>query len=158
MKNDHKAQPNNMIYLINGPNLNMLGYRESQYYGTTSLKEIENSCETVCGENGFSLRCLQSNHEGQLIDWIQEAHQSPSVKGILINAGALSHTSLALHDALKMLTIPIVEVHLSNIYKRELVRHHSYVSQVATGVVVGFTDNSYVLGLNGLLSLLTAQH
>jgi 3-dehydroquinate dehydratase-2 len=138
-----------MIHLINGPNLNMLGVRNPEIYGTTTLNEIENRCTTIAKKYGFDLICKQSNHEGQLIDWIHEILQNS--QGLIINPGALSHTSLALADAIAMIRIPVIEVHLSNIYKREPIRHHSLISAVATATIAGFGPSSYVLAVEGLV-------
>ena len=141
-----------LIYILNGPNLNLLGTREPEVYGRTALDEIESACHSFAADHGVEVKFLQSNHEGQLIDWIHEARgQSAS---ILINPAAFTHTSIAIRDALSACTAPTVEVHLSNIHRREPFRHLSYVSQVATGVICGFGSKTYVLGLQALVWLL----
>ncbi|MFO1037488.1 MAG: type II 3-dehydroquinate dehydratase [Geminicoccaceae bacterium] len=140
------------ILVINGPNLNLLGEREPQVYGTTTLADIERSCETKAAECGLAVDFRQSNHEGQLIDWIHEARRE--AKGIVINAGAYTHTSVALHDALAAFDGPVIEVHLSNVFKREPFRHHSYISPVATGVICGLGPAVYTLALEALAARL----
>jgi 3-dehydroquinate dehydratase-2 len=144
-----KALP---IYVLNGPNLNLLGLREPEIYGRTTLAEIEKMMAKQAKSHGLSVVFRQSNHEGELIDWIQEARTGAS--GMIINGGAYSHTSLALHDALRALDRPLVEVHLSNPYAREAFRHHSRISPVAKGVIVGFGAQGYVLAVDALASLI----
>lgn len=137
------------ILVIHGPNLNMLGKREPEKYGSVTLPEIEARLSRIAEEAGVSLDFLQSNHEGVLIDRLHAAFGQ--VAGVLINPGGLTHTSVALRDALLCLSVPFVEVHLSNVYAREPFRHHSYLSDVAVGVISGFGAQSYELGLLGLL-------
>jgi 3-dehydroquinate dehydratase-2 len=140
------------IMLLNGPNLNLLGEREVELYGNTSWQEMEEDLRRRAGELGFALEFFQSNHEGKLIDWVQEARTGYA--GVIINPGALTHYSYALQDALRSLAIPVVEVHLTNIYTREEWRKTSVVSPVAYGVISGFGPNSYLLALEALKVIL----
>ena len=137
------------ILVLHGPNLNMLGVREPELYGKDSLKEINRSIESAAASRGIEIRVHQSNHEGVLVDEIQKALQWAD--GILITPGAYTHTSIALRDAFIAANLPVVEVHMSNIYAREQFRHHSYISPVAIGQVCGFGRNSYLLGLEALI-------
>lgn len=139
--------------VLNGPNLNMLGVREPEIYGTTTLDDIHNACDELAGELGMSVDFRQSNHEGELVTWIQEARDASA--GIIINAAAYTHTSVAIADALKMADIPVIEVHLSNIHKRERFRHRSFISGVADGMICGLGAESYTLALRAM-SRLTA--
>jgi len=143
------------ILVLNGPNLNLLGARQPELYGAVSLKEIEESLKQLASKLGVELEFFQSNSEGELVDKIQSAFES--CQGILINAGAYTHTSIAIRDALLAVKIPFVEVHLSNIFSREQFRHHSYLSDIALGVVCGFGANSYLLGLEALVEYLKEQ-
>lgn len=136
------------ILILNGPNLNLLGTREPEVYGTETLADIQSLCEREGKALGMRVDFRQSNHEGELVEWIHEAQKG--VDGIIINAGAYSHTSVAILDALEALKIPVVEVHLSNIYKREEFRHHSFVSAAAKGVICGLGSKGYVLALHAL--------
>lgn len=140
------------VYVLNGPNLNLLGQREPHIYGSTTLAAIEKRVAAHAKSLGLAVICHQSNHEGELIDWIQEARTMGS--GVVINAGAYSHTSIAIHDALATLDIPVVEVHISNVYKREAFRHHSMISPVATGVICGLGVVGYDLALEAIKSKL----
>lgn len=136
------------ILILNGPNLNLLGKREPEIYGHTTLVDIEEVCRKEAQALGQSIDFRQSNHEGELVDWIQQASQG--FDGILINGAAYTHTSVAIHDALKACGLPVLEVHLSNIYQRESFRHHSYISPVAFGIIAGLGAQGYVLGLRAL--------
>jgi 3-dehydroquinate dehydratase-2 len=140
------------IFVLHGPNLNLLGLREPEVYGRTTLADINQSLQEMAQDRGATLRVLQSNHEGGLIDALHEARTWAN--GILINPGGYTHTSVALRDAISAVALPCVEVHLSNIYKREEFRHHSYVSPVALGTIAGFGWRSYTLGLTALLDAL----
>ena len=139
------------VYILNGPNLNLLGVREPEHYGHETLADIEKAAAAAGERLGFSIVFRQTNHEGELISQVHEAREKSC--GILINAGGYTHTSVALHDSLRMADVPVVEVHLSNIYKREPFRHHSYVSPAALGVICGFGGHGYVLAIEAL-----AQH
>lgn len=140
------------VLILNGPNLNLLGSREPSIYGGYSLADIEALCRTVCTELKLSGDFRQSNHEGELVDWIQSARKTAD--GIVINPAAYSHTSVAIHDALRAAGKPIVEVHLSNIHQRESFRHHSYVSSVATGVICGLGPTGYKLALQAIAEII----
>jgi len=142
------SQPT-QILVLHGPNLNLLGSREPDVYGRVSLAEIDQELADLAKQRGAQIVALQSNHEGVLIDRIHEARNG--MRGILINPGGLTHTSVALRDALAAVGLPVVEVHLSNIQAREAFRHHSYVAGVALGSVVGFGARSYRMGLEALL-------
>jgi len=143
---------NPLILVLNGPNLNLLGVREPEIYGRETLADIEETCLERAAELGLQIDFRQSNHEGVLIDWIHEARENAD--GVLINAGAYSHTSIAIHDALAAAEIPAIEVHLSNIFRREEFRHHSHISTVAKGVICGFGGHGYVLALEAMMRLL----
>ncbi|MBN9319230.1 MAG: type II 3-dehydroquinate dehydratase [Caulobacterales bacterium 68-7] len=142
------------IYVLSGPNLNLLGVREPEIYGYETLEDIRVLCEERAAVFGFEAVCRQSNHEGELVAWIQEARTEASA--VVINAAAYTHTSVAILDALKMLKIPTVECHLSNPATREAFRHHSYLSPVVTGVVAGFGSNSYLLAVEAAARLVNA--
>ena len=143
------------ILVLHGPNLNLLGQREPQIYGSTTLAEINTGLIKRAETLGVTLRILQSNHEGILVDAIQEALQD--CHGILINGGAYTHTSVAIRDGIAGVGLPAVEVHLSNLYKRESFRHHSYLAAVCVGQISGFGADSYWLGLQALVRHLRAQ-
>ena len=138
------------IYILNGPNLNMLGLREPDTYGTETLEDLRKRCETRAKALGLSVDFRQSNIEGELVTWIQEARAKSAA--IILNAGAYTHTSIAIHDALRAADVPVVEVHLSNVFRREAFRHTSYVSPAALGVICGFGPKGYELALEALAS------
>ena len=140
------------VYILNGPNLNLLGQRQPEIYGAETLADVVQACADVAGTLGLTVKPLQSNHEGQLVDWIQEARQNGSA--IVINPGAYSHTSVAILDALNAFDGPVIEVHISNIHKRESFRHHSFVSSRADGVIAGCGTQGYLLALHRVASLL----
>ena len=140
------------IFVLNGPNLNLLGTREPDIYGATTLGDVENACRAAAAPHNLDVDFRQSNSEGELVDWIQEA--GGSAAGLIVNAGAYTHTSVALLDALKAADIPIIEVHLSNIFAREPFRHHSYVSPAATGVICGLGAVGYELAIDAIGSII----
>jgi 3-dehydroquinate dehydratase-2 len=140
------------VLVLHGPNLNLLGEREPEIYGRTTLAEIDASLAELARELGVAIESFQSNHEGALVDRIQAARKS--VAAIVVNAGALTHTSIALRDALAAVEVPVVEVHLSNVHRREAFRHHSLLAAVATGQVMGFGPDSYLLGLRAAALLI----
>ncbi len=137
------------IYVLNGPNLNLLGSREPETYGHATLADVEKLCADTAAHFGLKADCRQSNREGELIDYIHEAH-SKKAAGIVINAGAYSHTSIALHDALMAVKIPAVEVHISNIHARESFRHQSFTARAAFAMLCGFGIDGYRLAISGL--------
>ena len=141
------------IYILNGPNLNLLGTREPEVYGTETLADLEQRCVRKADALGLAVDFRQSNAEGELVDWIQEARTKGA--GLIVNAGAYSHTSIAMLDALQACQIPIVEVHLSNIFGREPFRHHSYISGTAKGVICGFGALGYELAIEALASAIS---
>ena len=140
------------VLVLNGPNLNMLGKRQPEIYGRETLADVEAACRAEAERLGIKVDFFQSNHEGALVDRIQAGREANA--GIVINAGAYTHTSVALLDALNAAELPVVEVHLSNIYKRESFRHHSYISPVAVGVIAGLGSHGYLLALQALARLL----
>jgi 3-dehydroquinate dehydratase-2 len=139
------------ILVLNGPNLNLLGQRQPEIYGRETLADVEAALARLAAELGVAVACHQSNHEGQLVDWIQEARKDAA--GIIINPGAYSHTSVAILDALNAFEGPVLEVHISNIHKREAFRHHSFVSSRAEGVIAGFGTEGYLLALRRMAGL-----
>jgi 3-dehydroquinate dehydratase II len=148
------------VLVLNGPNLNLLGTREPEVYGTATLADAERLCHQEAATLGLKVDFRQSNHEGQLIDWIHEAgleRAAGRLLGMVLNAGALTHTSLALHDAIVGARLPVVELHVSNVHAREAVRHHSFVSPAARGIVVGFGVAGYPLAIRGLHDVVGAE-
>lgn len=140
------------VYVLNGPNLNLLGSRETSVYGAMTLADIETLCGLAAKKHGLELVFKQSNHEGELVDWLHEAKAKAA--GVVINPGAYTHTSIALQDAIRAIGLPVIEVHLSNIFAREEFRHHSYVSPVARGVICGLGPDGYGLAIDGLAAVL----
>jgi 3-dehydroquinate dehydratase II len=141
-----------IIYVLNGPNLNMLGTREPEIYGTHTLDDIAGQLEDQARILGLEIDLRQSNHEGHLIDWLQEAH-ARGAKAVLLNAAGFTHTSVALLDAIKAISVPVIEVHMSNPHAREAFRHKSYIGQVVKGTIAGFGANSYALALDAAAKL-----
>src|SRR6478752_6234395 len=148
--------PDQTIYVLNGPNLNMLGVREPATYGHAALSDVEKLCVETAATFGLKADCRQSNREGELVDFIHEAHAKKAV-GIIINAGGYSHTSIALHDALVAVKIPTVEVHISNIHARENFRHHSFTAKAAFATLSGFGIDGYRLAITGLAARIGAR-
>jgi 3-dehydroquinate dehydratase-2 len=142
------------IYILNGPNLNLLGQRQPEVYGKATLEDVAEGCASVAEELGLTIRFHQSNHEGQIIDWIHQARSDGA--GIIINPAAYTHTSIAVFDALSAFDGPVLEVHISNIHRRETFRHHSFVSPRADGVIAGFGTEGYLLALRRMATLLGA--
>ena len=140
------------IYVLNGPNLNLLGTREPEIYGSETLDDIAGALEDRARELGVSVDMRQSNHEGHLVEWLHEAN-AKDVKAVILNAGAFTHTSVALHDAVKAIRVPVIEVHLSNPQARESFRHHSYIAPVARGTVTGLGPLGYQLALDAAARL-----
>jgi 3-dehydroquinate dehydratase II len=144
------------VLVLNGPNLNLLGTRKPEVYGRTSLADVETMCRAEAGKLGLDLEFRQSNHEGQLIDWLHECGREVKAGnsiGAVYNPGAHTHTSVALHDAIEGAEVPVIELHISNVHKREEFRHHSFISPVARGIVIGFGVLGYPLAINGLYQL-----
>ena len=144
------------IIILNGPNLNLLGEREKKQYGSFTLKDIEKSCNEYANESNIKLSFFQSNIEGELVNKIQTSRNNHD--GLIINAGGYTHTSVAIHDALKILKIPIIELHISNIYNREEFRHKSLISKVARGIICGFGTNGYVMSLTAMKKFLINEN
>jgi 3-dehydroquinate dehydratase-2 len=143
------------VFILNGPNLNLLGVRDPSVYGNDTLADIEERCLARAAALDLQIDFRQTNHEGQLVDWIQEARESAD--GIILNAGALTHTSVAVLDALFAADLPVIEVHLSNIFRRESFRHHSYVSLAASGVICGLGAQGYELALEAIAQLIEGE-
>jgi 3-dehydroquinate dehydratase II len=144
------------IYVLNGPNLNLLGTREPAHYGRASLKDVEKLCRAAAKDHKLEVEFRQSNHEGQLIDWIHEAGAKKAA-GLLINPGGLTHTSVSLRDAIAAVELPVIEVHISNIFARERFRHFSHVAPVAKASLCGFGIQGYALAINGLAAMIGAR-
>ena len=138
----------NKIIILNGPNLNLLGEREKNQYGSFTLKDVEENCNNYASQNNIQLSFFQSNIEGELVEKIQTSRNKQD--GLIINAGGYTHTSVAIHDALKILKIPIIELHISNIYNREEFRHKSLISKVSRGVICGFGADGYIMSLKAI--------
>ena len=141
------------ILVLNGPNLNLLGTREPGVYGAATLADVETMCKQAARDAGFDLEFVQSNHEGALIDAIHAAGRSykdGKLAGVVFNPGAYTHTSVALHDAIKGVDVPVIELHISNVHAREAFRHHSYISPVAAGIMVGFGTDGYLLAIEAI--------
>ena len=146
------------ILVLNGPNLNLLGSREPQVYGSQTLADVRQLCADSCAANGFELDFRQSNHEGELVEWLHQAGRAQaagSLAGVILNAGAYTHTSVALHDAIKGTGVAVIELHISNVFAREAFRHHSYISPVAKAVLCGWGVNGYALAIAGLAAMQT---
>ncbi|MDI2091347.1 type II 3-dehydroquinate dehydratase [Commensalibacter oyaizuii] len=144
-----------LVYVLNGPNLNMLGMRQPEVYGSATLDDVEQICIQNAEQLEIAIDFRQTNDEGELVSWIQEC--KGKAKGIIINAGAYSHTSIATLDALLSVDLPVIEVHISNIYRRESFRHHSYVSQAATGVICGLGLQGYALALAAIADIILEE-
>jgi len=144
------------VFVLNGPNLNLLGTREPQVYGSQTLADVQALCEKACAANGFELDFRQTNAEGTLVDWLHEAGRlqaAGTLAGVVLNAGAYTHTSVALHDAIKGTGITLIELHISNVHAREAFRHHSYISPAAKAVMAGFGVSGYALAITGLAGM-----
>jgi 3-dehydroquinate dehydratase II len=155
-KSKQQRQPEPTLMVLNGPNLNLLGRRQPEVYGTDTLADVEKLCAETAARHGVAIDLRQSNHEGQLVDWVQEAREHHA--GIVINPAAYTHTSVALLDALATCeALPIVEVHISNVHRREAFRHHSYVSTVADAVIAGCGIQGYAFAVERVCALLAAR-
>jgi 3-dehydroquinate dehydratase II len=146
----------NTIYVLNGPNLNLLGTREPELYGCATLADVEKLCRTTAERFGLAIEFRQSNHEGEIVDWIQQAHAA-NAAGLIINPAGYTTTSIAILDALYVLKAPIIEVHITNIHTREAFRRHSYVSRAARGVICGFGVDGYALAIAGVAAMIGAK-
>jgi 3-dehydroquinate dehydratase-2 len=142
------------IYVLNGPNLNLLGTREPQIYGRSTLADVEKLCRKTAAARGIGVEFRQSNQEGDLVDWLQEAGAKRAI-GVVLNPAGFTHTSVAIHDAIKAIGVPVIETHISNIHAREPWRRHSYVSFVAKAVICGFGIAGYALAIDGIAALAT---
>ena len=144
------------IIILNGPNLNLLGEREKDKYGNVTLENIQNNCKESCKNNDVQLSLFQSNIEGELVEKIQKSRNDQD--GLIINAGGYTHTSVAIHDALKILKIPIIELHITNIYNREEFRHKSLISKIAKGILCGFGTDGYIMALQAMKNFLKNEN
>ena len=144
------------IIILNGPNLNLLGEREKSQYGSFTLKDVEKNCANFAKENKIKLSLFQSNIEGELVNLIQKSRNE--YDGLIINAGGYTHTSVAIHDALKVLKIPIIELHITNIYNREEFRHKSLISSLASGIICGFGTKGYIMALDAMVNILKNEN
>jgi 3-dehydroquinate dehydratase II len=144
------------VYVLNGPNLNLLGTREPQTYGHSTLKDVEKLSRDAAKRHKLNVEFRQSNHEGELVDWIHEA-QANKAAGIVLNAGGYTHSSVAIRDAVAAVNVPVIEVHISNIFAREDFRHFSHIAPVAKGTLCGFGINGYALAISGLATMLDAK-
>ena len=147
-----KSAANKSIYVLNGPNLNLLGTREPHIYGRSTLKDVEKLCRKTADAHGYAVEFRQSNHEGQIVDWIHEAGANKAA-GIVLNPAGLTHTSVSVHDAIKAVSVPVIECHITNIHAREPWRHHSYVSFVAKAIICGFGIAGYALAIDGVAAM-----
>lgn len=145
-----------LVYVLNGPNLNMLGVREPAIYGSETLADLRSRAEKAAASNGLKIDFRQSNVEGEIVNWIQEAREK--AKGIIINAGGYTHTSVAILDALQASELPVIEVHLSNIFRRDQFRQHSYISLAATGIICGLGGKGYELAVEAMANILKTAH
>jgi 3-dehydroquinate dehydratase II len=141
-----------IIYVLNGPNLNLLGMREPQIYGRATLKDVEKLCRRTAAAHAMAVEFRQSNHEGEIVEWIHEAGAKKAV-GIVLNPAGFTHTSVAIHDAIKAVRVPVIETHISNIHAREPWRRHSYVSFAAKAVICGFGIHGYALAIEGIAAM-----
>lgn len=146
----------NAIHILNGPNLNLLGTREPELYGRATLADVEKLCHTTAEHFGLTIEFRQSNHEGEIIDWIHQA-RAENAAGLIINPAGFTTTSVAILDALQIMAVPVIEVHITNIHAREAFRRHSYISRVARAVVCGFGTNGYALAIAGLAAMIDAK-
>ena len=146
----------NKIIILNGPNLNLLGEREKEKYGNITLSDIENNCKQFAKKNDITLSLFQSNIEGELVEMIQKARKDQ--QGLIINAGGYTHTSVAIHDALKVLIVPVIELHITNIYNREEFRHKSLISKIAKGILCGFGADSYMMAIQAMENYLKNEN
>src|SRR5580700_2886751 len=144
------------VYVLNGPNLNLLGAREPEIYGHSTLADVEKLCRASAKEHRLAVVFRQSNHEGEIVDWIQEA-RAKKAAGLIINPAGYTTTSIAILDALFMLEVPVVEVHITNIHKREEFRHHSYISLAARAVIAGMGTHGYALAIDGVAAMIGAK-